>query len=92
MQAPTITAPERGNLHCNHNTTTNGQAENGNTRSAFKAALEHIERVKTNLRDVISDLSDAMTMLKTAEKEQRVSAKEIQTVRAKLKEIQNVEI
>jgi hypothetical protein len=34
----------------------------------------------------------AMSLLKTAEKEQRASAKEIVAVRAKLREIQSVEI
>ena len=87
-----MTPPERGNLRGNNNTSTNGQAENGDTRSAFKAALEQIDRIKTNLRDVIGDLADAVTMLKTAEKEQKATSKEIDAVRAKLREIQSVAI
>jgi exonuclease VII small subunit len=86
----TITAPERGNLRANNGT--NAQAENEEPRSAFKTALEQIEEIKTNLRDVIGDLNDAATMLKTAEREQRASFKEIQAVRTKLREIQSVEI
>jgi exonuclease VII small subunit len=86
-----MTVPERGNLRTNGNSN-NGQEESGETRSAFKAALEHIDRIKTNLRDVIADLSEAMALLKTAEKDQRATAKEIEAVRAKLREIQSVEI
>jgi hypothetical protein len=86
----TITAPERGNLRANNGT--NAQAENEEPRSAFKTALEQIEQIKTNLRDVIGDLNDAATMLKTAEREQRASVKEIRAVRTKLREIQSVEI
>ena len=86
----TITPPERGNLRANNGT--NAQAENEEPRSAFKTALEQIEQIKTNLRDVIGDLNDAATMLKTAEREQRASVKEIQAVRAKLREIQSVKI
>ena len=84
----TMTAPERGNLRAHHGN--KGQTESEETRSAFKAALEQIDKIKVNLRNVIGDLHDAAALLKTAEKDQRASAKEIQTVRAKLKEIQSV--
>jgi hypothetical protein len=87
---PTMAAPERGNLRDSNRT--NGHAQNEEPRSAFKTALDQIDRIKTNLRDVIGDLNDTATMLKTAEKEQRASVKEIQSVRAKLREIQSVEI
>ena len=92
MPTTTMAAPERSNIHGNNSTSTNGQAGGEESRSAFKAALGQIERIKTDLRDVIGDLSDAVTLLKTAEKEQRSSVKEIQAVRAKLREIQSVEI
>ena len=89
--ATTMTATGRGNLRA-HTNGTNGQEDSGETRSAFKAALEHIDRIKTNLRDIVGDLHEALTLLKTAEKEQRASAKEIETVRAKLREIQSVNL
>jgi exonuclease VII small subunit len=87
----TMTAPERGNIRA-HINGAKGDEESGDTRSAFKAALEHIDRIKTNLRDVISDLNDAVSLLKTAEKEQKATAKEIESVRSKLREIQSVAI
>ena len=90
MSATTMTTPERGNLRAHTNGNGNGEGEE--TRSSFKAALEHIDRIKTNLRDVISDLGEAVALLKAAEKEQRATSKEIDTVRSKLREIQNVKL
>ncbi len=87
MSTVTMTAPERGNLRA-HSDGDNGQE----TRSTFRAALEHIDLIKANLRNVIGDLNGALALLKTAEKEQRATAREIETVRAKLKEIQSVSI
>ena len=84
MPTNTMTTPERPNLKTQNNTREES--------SAFKNALEQIDQIKTSLRDIIGDLGDTMTTLKAAEKEQRASAKEIETVRAKLREIQSVEI
>ncbi len=89
MSSTTVTKPANGNLPANANGNGNGD---GQDRSSFKAALEHIERIKTNLRDVISDLGEAVSLLKAAEKEQRATTKEIDTVRSKLREIQSVKI
>ena len=88
MPATTMTPPERGNLRAH----SNGNGEGEETRCSFKAALEHIDRIKTNLRDVISDLSDGVALLKAAEKEQRATSKEIEAVRSKLREIQSVKL
>jgi len=89
MPATTMTAPERGNIQA---VNANGQSQPEEPRSAFKAALAHIDRIKTNLRDVVGDLNEAVALLKTAEKEQKANTKEIDAVRAKLREIQSVEI
>ena len=85
--------PERGPVrgHGNGNNA-NGQTEGEENRSAFKTAIDQMDQIKTNLRDIMGDLGDAVSTLKAAEKEQRASAKEIQAVRAKLKEIQSVAI
>ncbi len=88
MTTNTMTAPERGNLKAGNNT----EDEHEENRSAFKSALEQIDSIKSSLRDIIGELSEAMKMLKAAEKEQRASAREIETFRAKLREIQSVEI
>jgi len=84
----TTTTPERNNPRANNN----GNGEGDENRSSFKAALEHIDRIKLNLRDVISDLSEAVSLLKSAEKEQRATTKEIDVVRSKLREIQSVKL
>lgn len=89
----TMAAPERGNLKTvPANSNGNGQNGSEETRSAFKSAAEHIDRVRTSLRDVVADLSDALALLKSAEKEQRATAKEIEAFRTKLRELQKVEI
>ena len=88
MNASTMTAPERGNL----SNTTQGSGQGEDTRSAFRAALEQIDEIKAHLRDVIGDLTDAANLLKTAEKEQKTTTREMQAVRAKLREIQSVAI
>jgi DNA polymerase III sliding clamp (beta) subunit (PCNA family) len=91
MPIATTAATERGNLRV-HTNGTEGQEETAETRSAFKAALEHIDRIKITLRDIVSDLNDVISLLKTAEKEQKASAKEVEAIRAKLREIQSVKI
>ncbi len=91
MSSTTVTKPANGNPPANANANGNGNGD-GQDRSSFKAALEHIDRIKTNLRDVISDLGEAVSLLKAAEKEQRATTKEIDTVRSKLREIQSVKI
>jgi hypothetical protein len=82
----TIPITQRGNLRANQGS--NGQAEG----EASRAALERIDRIKANLRELIGNLNDAVSTLKTAEKEQRASLKEMQNVRAKLREIRSVEL
>ncbi len=91
MSTTPMTAPERGNLHSGTNSS-NSQGQAEDDRSAFKGALEKIERTKTNLRSIVGDLSDATSMLKSAEKQQRVSAKEVEAIRDKLREIQSVKL
>ena len=88
MTTTDTTIPERGNLRANHN----GSGEGEETRSSFKAALEHIDGIKNCLRDVMGDLSEAVSLLKIAQKEQRATTKEIDTVRSKLREIQSVKL
>ena len=84
MSTTATITQDRGNSRVN--------GEGDENRSSFKNALEHIERIKINLRDVISDLGEAVSLLKSAEKEQRATTKEIDSVRSKLREIQSVKI
>ncbi len=81
-----LPAPERGNLK-----PSNGN-NNGGTPTALKAVVEQIERIKLNLRDVISDLNDTLDLLKAAEKEKKATLKEVESVRATLRSLQKVEL
>ena len=73
-----------------HATNNNGNG-NGNG-SAIKSLVDHVEQIKENLKSVIRDLSTLVDAVKAAEKEKRSSDKEIDTIRTKLRQIQNVTI
>ena len=70
--------------HANNNGNGNG--------SAIKSLVDHVEQIKENLKNVIRDLSTVVDAVKTAEKEKRTSDKEIDAIRTKLRQIQNVTI
>lgn len=65
---------------------------NGEAKSAYLEVLTHLDGVKAKLRDVMTDLNEAVTLLKAAEKEQKVSAKEIESVRATLRSLQRIQV
>jgi DNA polymerase III sliding clamp (beta) subunit (PCNA family) len=81
----TLPTPERGSLK-----PTNGS--NGETSTAMKAVLDQVEKIKANLREVISDLNTTLDLLKAAEKEKRATLKEVESVRATLRSLQKVEL
>jgi DNA polymerase III sliding clamp (beta) subunit (PCNA family) len=64
---------------------------NGNG-SAVKSLVDHVEQIKENLKTVIRDLTTVIDAVKVAEKEKRTSDKEIDAIRSKLRQIQNVTI
>jgi hypothetical protein len=74
--------PERGNI----------KAINGETQSAISAVVDHVEAIKTRLRDVIGDLGKTIDLLKAAEKEKKATLKEVETVRATLRSLQKVDL
>ena len=88
MSGTTIKVPDCGNQPA----TDNGQGGNEETRSAVKAALAQIHRIKAKLREVMAQLQELVSLLKIAQKEQRSSAREIQIVRAKLRQIHRLEL
>jgi hypothetical protein len=51
-----------------------------------------VEEIKETLKTVIRDLTAVIDMVKAAEKEKRTSDKEIDAIRTKLRQIQNVTI
>lgn len=80
-----MTAPERGNLRSH-------PATNGEDGSAFKAVVEQIESIKTKLKETLGDLTEALALIKAAEKEKRLNEKEMESVRATLRSLQKVQI
>ena len=78
----TLPASDRGNI----------KATNGETHSAISAVVDHVEAIKTRLKEVISDLSKTIDLLKAAEKEKKATLKEVETVRATLRSLQKVDL
>ncbi len=70
---------------------TNGNNTNGNG-SAVKSLVDHVEQIKDALKTVIRDLATVIDIVKAAEKEKRSTEKEIEAIRAKLRQIQSVSI
>ena len=77
--------------HGSNNGSSNAHESNG-ANSAVKSVIEHVEQIKDSLKGLIRDLSTIADMLKQAEKEKRVTDKEIESIRGKLRQIQNVNI
>ena len=61
-------------------------------RSPLEAAVAHVESAKTTLRTAVSQLASVVDSLRTIQREQRVSDREMQNVRATLRSLQNVRI
>ena len=58
----------------------------------MKTAMQQIDKIKDGLKAVLHDINELLSSLKTAEREQKASDKEIESVREKLREIQSVTI
>jgi len=71
---------------------TSTQANNGNGTSAVKSLIEQVDQIKDTLRSAIRDLVSLVDTVKAAEKEKKATEKEIEAVRAKLRQIQNVSL
>lgn len=81
---PTASASERGSLK--------PKPEDAGNGTALKAAIEHIEALKGRLRDVASELTQAVDLIKAAEREKKASEKEVESVRTTLRSLQRVQI
>lgn len=57
-----------------------------------KNALHQIDAIKDALKEAIRELTEVADALKQAEKEKKVTDREIDSIRAKLREIQSVKI
>jgi chromosome segregation ATPase len=91
MSENTSTLPPRGNLTGNGNG--NGASrKHEETDSALSAVTDKIDTIKSTLRQVITELSEAQSLIKTAAKEKRATEKEVESVRTALRSLQKVEI
>jgi c-di-GMP-related signal transduction protein len=60
--------------------------------SPIKEAIRRVEEIKEDLKQVLRDLTDTYAFLKQVEREKKASDKEIESVRDKLRDLQNVKI
>jgi hypothetical protein len=88
MNATTLPAPERGSLKSNGNSTITKPAET-NTPPTL---IDQIELIKESVRNVGRDLNNLIEAVKTAEKQQRATEREVESARATLKKLQQVTI
>ena len=63
-----------------------------NHGSAIKELLGNIDQIKESVKTVLTGLSNVVGKLKAAEKEKRVSEKEVEVIRKQLRRIQTVTI
>jgi len=91
---PTETIQERNTTSMTQTTASNAAktSEAEAKSSAMKGALDHLEKIKIALREVIGQLNDTASLLKAAEKENRATEKEFESVRATLRSLQKVSI
>lgn len=62
------------------------------TQEPLKLALERIEALRETLKNTVRELGDVTEALKAADREQKASAKEVESVRATLRSLQKVAI
>jgi DNA polymerase III sliding clamp (beta) subunit (PCNA family) len=85
--ATKATAPEATNRESQPS-----EALSSGSESPVKSSVEQLEAIKDSLKALVRDLSTVVDTVKAAEKEKRTTDKEIDAVRAKLRQIQNVTI
>jgi hypothetical protein len=51
-----------------------------------------IDSIKSNLRQVMTELTEAQSLIKVAAKEKRSTEKEVESIRAALRSLQKVEL
>ena len=89
MPQNTLTPPERGiRPSPSHAARVNGEAKS----NAFDEVIAQVESVKAKLREVATDLSATLALLKAAEREKKTSEKEVESVRATLRSLQRMQI
>lgn len=93
---PNAEQPERRRMHENTNGTTSGASTTNATtpleKPALEMALAQVETVRSDFRSAIAGLNKLADNLKQAQREQKTSEKEVQSVRQTLRSLQGVRI
>lgn len=83
-------------MHENTNGTTSGASTTNATtpleKPALEMALAQVETVRSDFRSAIAGLNKLADNLKQAQREQKTSEKEVQSVRQTLRSLQGVRI
>jgi hypothetical protein len=93
MPEDTSTLPPRGKLTGNGNGNGNGASrKHEEADSVFSSVTDMIDSIKSNLRQVMTELTEAQSLIKVAAKEKRSTEKEVESIRAALRSLQKVEL
>ena len=93
MLRPRTTTPEAARQTAPAETQTNSSTtSNHGNGGVTKSLMDEVDQIKDSLRTVIHGLNGLSDSLKQAEKEKKATDKEIEAVRTKLRQIQNVSI
>jgi flagellin-like hook-associated protein FlgL len=65
---------------------------NGESKTGLQAAVEQVEQLRDQVRQINGGLGEALRTLKDAAKQQRTSEREVNTIRNRLRSLQSVEI
>jgi histone deacetylase complex regulatory component SIN3 len=96
-EAPTATSPPPAEQP--ESKTTMPKSENGNgshnepvDKPVLETALQQVEGVKTSIKSAVSGLNELLDTLKQAQREQKNTDKEVQSVRTTLEKLQSVKL
>ena len=67
-------------------------ANTDSEQSPIRTAIAQVDQVRNQFRDCLNGLNQAMAQLKAAERDQKMTAKEIDSVRGTLRSLQRVQI
>ena len=60
--------------------------------SPQRALVDHVEKIRGSLRDLLGQVNETVNLLKAAERQQRATEQEVQSVRRTLRGLQKVQL
>lgn len=73
-------------------TTAPVNGERADAENPIRSAIAQVEKIREDLRECISALSQTLGQLKAAERDQKLTIKEFDSVRSTLRSLQRVQI